>query len=255
MRRHRRRAAGLFVVLTALVLGATPAPAAEYRLQVASFHDDSVHAYLAPGELRDGASGPGIDRLEAALDRGEAPRGAMLFDRELEAMPETRARQWEAQPVRVEVQRGGSGSRRWDEVRWEGKPGERTVWVVARDARRPQEVQRVFLRGVRGPLRHWAPYAPERGRRFAVLRYPLPFLWASEERGDLWQKYAAPALDLTDGIGVVVGVNHDRFAADHVYLVVRHPEGPATFKAVIGWRQAEQDREAPSELSRRLRRW
>ncbi len=93
------------------------------------------------------------------------------------------------------------------EVRWDGKPGERSVWVIAPSGRgRPQELYRVVLQGT-GPLRQFTPCAPTNGHKLPVVKYPLEFLWFHEERGDLWDRYLAQALDLSQGIGVVAGSN------------------------------------------------
>jgi hypothetical protein len=243
----------LVAALLALALGALPALAAEVRLAVASLHDDAIHAYLEPGEQQDGAAGPGLERLLASLDAGALPTGVMLWDRPLTPMPEARARGYGASPIPSPVRRGGEGRQRWDEVAFEGRPGQQSVWVVALDARRPQELQRAILKGA-APARHFTPYAPVDGRRYALLRYPLAFLWAGEERGDLWATHLVGALDLAAGVAVVMGVNHDRFSADHAYVVVRHGDRPASYKVVLGWRQSPLDRDAPGPLERRRRR-
>ena len=47
-----------------LALGAPPAAAVEYRLQVASVLDEAFTSYLKRGEINDGATGPGLERLE-----------------------------------------------------------------------------------------------------------------------------------------------------------------------------------------------
>ena len=50
--------------------------------------------------------------------------------------------------VIAEIKRA-EGSRRWDEVVWQGTPGERSVWVIAPTTTRSQEVVQVALQGVR----------------------------------------------------------------------------------------------------------
>jgi len=85
------------------------------------------------------------------------------------------------------------------------------------------------------------------GTRAAALTIPLNFLWAQEERGTAWDKYISRGLDLTEGIGAVVGVNTNLLFPDQVYLIVSHAEQPTTYKAVLVWRVRALDREAPSQ--------
>jgi len=142
---------------------------------------------------------------------------------------------------------GGDGSTVWDEITWDGKPAERSVWLVLPIIRNIQEVYNVALRGT-GPLRNFQPFSfPMNGTRAAALTIPLNFLWAQEERGTAWDKYISRGLDLTEGIGAVVGVNTNLLFPDQVYLIVRHAEQPTTYKAVLVWRVRALDREAPSQ--------
>ncbi len=215
-----------------------PASAVEYRLQVVSLFAESFASFLKPGELADGASGPGLDRLEASLDRGEVPAGAFLYDRHLQAVRESIARAYGGIPVRAEVRLGGVERELWDEVRWEGTPGEQSVWVVATTTTRTQEVYRVALKG-RGPLRQFTPYVIPNGEKVDAVKFPLNFLWSEEERGTAWPKYVSRVLNLARGIGVVVGVNHSPLMADHVYLIVSQGTEPTTYKAVLVWQRRE----------------
>ena len=252
MTRTIRLALAALIPLLAPLAGAPPAAAVEYRLQVVSIFEDALKSFLRPGETGDGAAGPGLDRLEASLDTGAFPAAVVLYDRPLEAARELVARGWGAAPVRAEARRGGEGKQRWDAVIFEGTPGERSLWLVAATTGRPQEVARVALRGA-GPLRLFQPYARPNGGTLPVLSHQLSFLWTGQERGDLWDRHVGPALDLAAGIGVVVGVNQGAFYADHAYIVVQHGPEAATYKAILAWKQREQDREAPSFNTRRLR--
>jgi hypothetical protein len=69
----------------------------------------------------------------------------------------------------------------------------------------------------------------------------------TRERGRLHAKYLAPRLDLTQGIGIVVGANDDGFFADRVWIVVNHTPEPATFKAALAWLQRRGDKDAPTQ--------
>lgn len=236
---------GVAGVLALLAL-ALPARAVEYRLQVVSIFESTFVSFLKPGELKDGASGPGLDRLEASLDRGDVPRGAILFDRRVQPVRESLARAYGGAPVVPEIKPGGGGSTVWDEVTWDGKPGERSVWLVSPTLRHIQEVYRVALKGS-GPLRHFQPYSfPINGTKAPAVMLPLNFLWAQEERGTAWDKYISRSLDLDNGIGVVVGVNFNATFPDQLYLIASQTERLTTYKAVLVWRQRNLDRESPS---------
>jgi hypothetical protein len=76
-------------------------------------------------------------------------------------------------------------------------------------------------------------------------RYPLDFLWFHEERGDLWEKYLSKSVDLSHGIAVVAGANSNPLFPDMARLLVNQGEQPTTYKAVLIWRQAPADLEAP----------
>src|SRR5262249_60229235 len=60
-----------------LLLGSTPAAAVEYRLLVASIFDATLMSFVGPPELVNGASGPGLERVERSLDSGRIDLGAM----------------------------------------------------------------------------------------------------------------------------------------------------------------------------------
>ena len=251
MRQDLRVALLAVAGLATLLAGAPAASAEEYRLRVASVHEQGFYAYLKPGELRDGVSGPGLDRLERSLDSRDFPSGALIGGRDPAPARESVARVWGGVPVRIEPA-GESATHRWAELRWQGKPGERSVFVIDQTAGRPQDVVRVALRGT-GPLRQYQVYEPPgASARLAAVRMQLAFLWAAQERGDVWTKYVAPVLDLAHGIGVVVGANAGGLLADHVYLIVTHAERATTYEAVLAWRQSPDDRQAPSDNSRRL---
>lgn len=228
-----------------LLLPVAVAEGVEYRLRVVSLHEDGFNSMLRRGEQRDAASGPGLDALEARLDRGDFPAGALLYDRHLEPADEARARGWSVGAVQTQVRRGGILGHVWDEVRWEGTPGERSVWVVTPGSRLPQELCRLALRGS-GPLRHFVPYTiPRGGRPVDVVALPLAFLGAHERSGSLWDRHVAPILELGRGVGVVVGASEDPYAPDQAVIVVVHATEPTTYKAVLAWRKRPADREAP----------
>jgi hypothetical protein len=231
--------------LLGLFLAVSQAQAVEYRLQVVNMWDSGFNAFIKPGELADGASGPGLEELMASLDRGDVPRGPLLSDRTFRWASETVARAYGAVRVLAEIKPGGEGRSRWDEVRWDGKPGERSVWVVEPSGRgRPQQLYHLVLKAT-GPARHFLPYAPTNGQRLVTVRYPLEFLVFHEDRGDLWEKYLSTSVDLRHGIAVVAGANSNSLFPDIARLLVNQAEQATTYKAVLIWRQAPADVEAP----------
>lgn len=219
----------LSIGLAALLLAGPGWPlvaeAVEYRLRVTSLYNDGFFALLGAAGMR--GEGPVDSRLVEALDRGDVPAGAFLF-RPLEAAPAPVATSFGASPVRAEARPG-------QEVRWEGKPGEHSVWVIAPLSRWETELRNVALKGT-GPL-FWAiphPMALFQPSSKAV-GIPLGFMQAYEGNPALWGRYVSPALDLGEGIGVVVGENSSSVFADHVYIVVKHAPAPTAYQLVIGW--------------------
>lgn len=235
MRFRSRLALSVAVAALALSGAAAPAVAIEYRLLVANVFEDGFTQPLRQGELVDGASGPGLDRLKAMLDGGEFPLGALLWDRPVEPAGEVIASGYRATSVRVEFKDEPSRSRLWHEIRWTGEPGERSVWVIAPTAIRHGEIRRVALQGGEGPLRQFISYVTN-GRKTPALRLPLIYLWFQEEIGIGWQKYFSRVLDLSAGIAVVHGLNDNRSMADHLRIIVHHAPAPTTYVAIVAWR-------------------
>ncbi len=226
----------------ALALGLVgPAGATEYRLQVASMYRESFAHYL-DGPIGSGSGELVMERLGRELDTGKVPDGALLYDRSFRYGWEALAGSFRAVKVIAEI-KPAEGSRRWDEVVWQGTPGERSVWVIAPTTTRTQEVVQIALQGVAAgsgespALRHYLPYrvtgspVPQ-----TVVTYPLALLRFNEDRGPtLWDRYLSRSMGLGQGIAAVVGENSNPSFADWVYLVIQHPPQPATFKAVVAW--------------------
>jgi hypothetical protein len=236
-----------FLLVVALAAGAPPAFAVEYRLQVISLFERGMVSVLRPGELREGASGPGLDRMEASLDRGAVGAGAVLWDRRVRPVSDQVAKAWGAVPVRATVTPPpGEIGPLWDTVTWEAEPGTHSVWLVAPTGHFIRELYRVALRGA-GSMRHHQPYAlPRDAGQVGALRLPLNFVWFHEERGTIWSKYVAPRVDLAPGIAIVAAGDETSPSPDSVYLIVGHAPGPLTYKAVLGYRQRPVEHERPS---------
>jgi len=241
------RRLGLLLLL-GLLLPAWPAQAVDYRLQVVSLWDNGFNAFVKPGELADGATGQGLEDLVGALDRGDVPRGPIVTDRTLRWGSEEVARAYGAVKIIAEIIPGGEARERWDSVRWTGKPGDRSVWVVEPRGRgRPQQLYRVVLKAA-GPARQFIPEVPSKGQTLAAVRSPLDFLWFHERRGDLWDRYLSRSVDLKDDLAVVVGTNSDPLFPDAVRVLVSQTPQPMSYKVVLVWRLAPTDFEAPAVI-------
>src|SRR5215813_5427298 len=176
MARGTGRAGLVLASLLALAVWAGPAGAVQYKLEVANLWDTALASYASAAELYDGASGAGLDRLDTSLDKGETPKAVSLQDRTLRWGGDSVVHAYGAVKVLAEIKPAGSEGRRWDEVSWEGRPGDRSVWVVAPSGRgRPQQMYRIVLKGD-GPMRQFTPYVPTNGYKSPAVKYPLNFL-------------------------------------------------------------------------------
>lgn len=232
-----------FVLGLSLWGGVFPAQAVEYRLQVANLYQSSFSHFLN-GKIGRGEGELRMERLERSLDSAEVGAGAVLY-RPVQVARETLAAAFAASKARGEV-KPAEGNRRWDEVVWQGKPGERSVWVIAPSATHHQEVVHLAIKG-NDTLRYYIPYGISgRARPATAVAFPLQFLQFYEERGNLWDRYLSKAVTLERGIAVVVGVNQNPTFADWVYIIVDHPSEPAPFKVVVGW---ERRRGTPDQTN------
>jgi hypothetical protein len=240
---------GLSACLAARAATPLPAPSiepglVEYRLRILSLRHQAFTSFLSTAELADGAAGPGLEHLADVADAGTLERGAVLVDRHVAPAAEAVARAFGAVPATARVKLGGARRDYWDEARWYGKPGERTVWVVTARTRRPQEVRRIGLSDATA-LAHYRPLpqpifgaAPE-----AAVAIGLSYLLHAQDHGTVGA-WADRTLDRSRGIAAIVGVNDD-VSADRVYLVVNHAVRAATYEAVLAWSQRGEDRDLP----------
>jgi hypothetical protein len=249
----RAMAVALALVVAAAFTAAGPAEAIEYRLLVVNLYEGAFASFMTPGEWTDGAAGAGLARLEASLDRGDIGSGNLIYDRHVQPASERQARAYGAVPAAAEVALGGGERGVWDEVRWEGQPGEQTAWLVRATSRLPQALIRTALKGA-GPLRQFQPYAVPGGTKVAAARIPLSYLSFGEERGTLWQKDLASRLDLSQRIGIVVGLNDNLSFPDNATIITSHAAEPTTYKAVIVWRLRDTEQQAPGRGIQRIHR-
>jgi hypothetical protein len=224
----------LALLALAVCLAARPAAGAEYRLQVANLYRESFLHYF-DGSIGTGSGELVMGRLEKALDDGSIERGALLSDRTFRYGWETLAQSFGAVKAITEV-RPLESPRRWEEAKWSGDPGSRTVWVIIPTTNNLRQATQIALRGSRPALRY---YIPDRvainGTPQAAVGYPLSFIRFHEGREALWTKRLSKSVGLAEGIATVVGINDNESLADWVYIVVENPPEPTTFKVVVGW--------------------
>lgn len=235
----------LLVALLLALAAAAPTGAAEYRLQVASLYERSFLTFVPASAPADPVA-EGLERLAVSLDRGDLSRGLLLLDRRPRPAPADTARAFGAAPVpAVAGVPSATGGALWDEVRWQGEPGQRSLWLVRPASRNAQEAIQIALGGG-GPLSLHAPAAPGSAPA-PVLVLPEATVSAGVTGQTLWSGHLARALDLSRGIAVVVARSELRAFPDTVYAVVAHAPGPATYRVAIGWRQhLSPERSAPA---------
>ena len=231
------------VITLVMVLGVANAEAIEYRLKTVSIYEQGLYAFTSSRELHDDATGPGLERLRASLDSGQFPAGSLLYDRPLQLVGERGIQSFGAVAARAEIRRPGIGGQVWEEARWEGRPGERTVWLISAGNTRVQELRRFVLKGT-GPPRQFQPQiGPLDGKKLLAVSMPLNFVWAEQERGVLWTKWLSKSLELHEGLAALVSGNDDPLITDVVYLIVEQADQPTTYEAVLAWgRRTHTDR-------------
>ena len=225
-------------------LPAVDAGAEAYRLQVANLYLDSFSHFI-DGPIGTGAGELRMSGLQRALDSGTINAGAVISGRAPLYGWDDLNRSLGAVKVRATITPSESG-RGWDEAVWDGKPGERSVFVIAPSATSYQQVCQVALNGTgdNSTLRYYIPYQVTGNPTPQVaVSYPLVFLRFYTDRGNLWNPYLSKSVSLADGLAAVVGVNDNPSFADWVYLIVEQPAKPTVFKAVVSWeRRRSADR-------------
>ena len=226
------RAAVGAVLLVVLASGSV-ATAAEYRLRVANL-DENAYFHFAERDGHDSASPFVLRRLEPALEQSALPSGVFVTSRTLVPADRGRVRSFgavEARPMPVQSSNMGQ----WEEIRWEGKPGERVVWIIQGEGVVRQGVVGVGLRGPGGEFRHYIPFTPGPGAwKVRAARIGLEFVDFWYGRDGLWTRVLGPRLDLATGIAAVVAENPNSVYADSVFLVIEQPPATTTYDVVAG---------------------
>ncbi len=240
---------GLAACLAACAAGddVAPVPPAppglvEYRLRVLNIRTEAFTSFLSTAELAEHASGPGLMRLADAADAGDLPRGIVLSGRRVAPVSADVARAFGATTVAARVKLA-SGRDQWDEARWYGAPGARTVFLVTAGPRRPEEVQRLALSDV-SALAQFRPLTPGLfgARPQATIAVSRTYLERTIEQQTA-SAWLERALDPSRALASVVAVSDDKVFPDRVYVIVNHATSAATYETVLAWGRRGEERE------------
>jgi hypothetical protein len=219
--------------MTLILLLSIPAWAVEYRLQVVNLDYMTVSAYSD----RPGPGQPGMEslrRLETRLDTGEFPASAVVPGRDILLLEDPRY--GGKAPDRLSVL-PTTRDQAWTTMIWNANPGDTMAFVVKSDMSAWQEV---WMLGANpeGTLRRLSLGNPSLfGRRsYEVPQVSTDFLANAADQGTFPTWMAANAKSM-NGMSLAVGQGHNRFHnPDRVYVLLRLPAEPRTYKVVIGWR-------------------
>jgi len=226
------------LTLLVLTLGLQPlaADAIEYRLRVANL-DAEAYFHYADRDGGDQNTPFSLRRLAEALSAGRLPGGAFVPSRDLQTADPDVAAGFQAVPAQALAAAGRD--RQWREIRWDGSPGQRTVWVI-----RGEGLDRPAVVGVglpapgAGPFRHYLVYGVSASKeKVRAARVSQTVVDWSEGRDDLWRRFVGPSLALGQGPTVVVSQNNNLGFADSVFVVIEAGQAPTTYDVAIAWRQ------------------
>lgn len=224
-------------VFAAAWLLALPALAVEYRLQVAHLEYLTFSSYLenSTSAWRGEESMGG---LETRLDKREFPTGALIPGREVLPLQDPG---YGGKPV-LAVTLPATKEEAWTTLVWQGEPGDTVAFVVKSDMAAWQEA-RMVATNAEGVLRRLSIGGPGIfGRQWQqVPEVSYHFIANAVDRKTFagWMERTAKAIN---GISVVVGRSGNvYYKPDWVYVLLKQPPEPRTFKLVIGW-QDHDDR-------------
>ena len=236
MLRRRMFLSGLWV-LAVLILGVQPVRAVEYRLQVTNLDYLTFSAHLensTPWWRAEESMG----RLEARLDKMEFPPGAVIPGREVHLLQDPGYGGKRVLAVQLPTPKGQA----WTTLIWEGNPGDTVAFVVKTEMRAWQEARAVAT-NAEGTLRRLSIGGPALfGRQWQqVPEVSYDYIAHAVDRGSFtgWLARHAKAIN---GVSVVVGRGRDKVNyPDRVYMTIKLPPQPRTFKLVIGWEHHEEN--------------
>jgi hypothetical protein len=212
---------------------AMPAWATEYRLEVTNLDYRTFSSYMGKATPWWHQNEP-MGRLEARLDAQQFPPAAVLPGREVRLLENPAY--GGTVPTRVSLL-PATGKQAWTTYVFDANPGDTVAFVVRTDMAAWQEVWDVAA-NPDGTLRRLSMGGPA---LFGHVWQEVPevsegFLANAADRGTFtpWVAQHAKALE---GLSVVVGQGMEPFYhPDRVYLLIKLPPEPHTFKVVVGWK-------------------
>jgi hypothetical protein len=219
-------------ILALLWLTALPAWAVEYRLEVTNLDDQVFSSYEENGTSWWSQNEP-MGRLEARLDQQQFSPAAVLPGHHVELLEDPAY--GGTVPTRVSLL-PATGRQAWTTYVFDANPGETVAFVVRTDMIAWQEVMDVAAND-NGTFRRLSIGGPGFfGGAREVPEVSQTFLANAVDRGTFSQ-YVAQRAKAIDGMSVVVGQGHNTLDdPDRLYVLLKLPPEPRTFKVVIGWR-------------------
>jgi hypothetical protein len=219
-------------LLALLWLMALPAWAVEYRLEVTNLDDQVFSSYEGNGTSWWSQNEP-MGRLEARLDQQQFSSAAVLPGHHVELLEDPAY--GGTVPTRVSLL-PATGRQAWTTYVFDANPGETVAFVVRTDMIAWQEVMDVAAND-NGTFRRLSMGGPGFfGGSREVPEVSQALLATAVDRGTFSQ-YVAQRAKAVDGMSLMVAEGHDRFYdPDRVYVLLKLPPEPHTFKVVVGWR-------------------
>jgi hypothetical protein len=221
---------GIFVLLWLMAL---PAWAMEYRLEVTNLDDRLFSSYEKNGTSWWSQKEP-IGRLEARLDQQQFSPAAVLPGHHVELLEDPAY--GGTTPTHVSLL-PATRQQAWTTYVFDGNPGDTVAFVVRTDMAAWQEVEDVAANpdGTFRRLSIGGPGIFGNSSR-EVPEVSQDFLANAVDRGTFPQ-WVAQHAKAVDGMSLLVGQGHDTFYnPDRVYVLLKLPPEPHTFKVVVGWR-------------------
>jgi hypothetical protein len=211
---------------------ALPAWAVEYRLEVTNLDDQVFSSYAGNGTSWWSQNEP-MERLEARLDQQQFSPAAVLPGHHVELLEDPAY--GGTVPTRVSLL-PATGRQAWTTYVFDANPGDTVAFVVRTDMIAWQEVMDVAAND-HGTFRRLSIGGPGFfGGAREVPEVSQDFLANAVDRGTFPQ-YVAQRAKAVGGMSLVVGEGHATgYGPDRVYVLLKLPPEPHTFKVVVGWR-------------------
>jgi hypothetical protein len=224
------------VLMLVTTVGAVDA--AEYRLQVASIDETVFLRYVERQEGLFRAEKHILPRLEEVLNDLKQSQGLLFSDRKVQPLDPERVAQGQVEPVEVHITFPKRGNP-WMTATWEGTPGKVAAFRVSGYQVNWQELTDVAV-NTDGVLRRLPVQSiPLFGRhKLLAPAAAASYIDHALQRGTFGAWVTQHAVS-HGGLSVIVGRNHDATYPDTVYLMVRMPPEPKTYKVVLAWKNRE----------------